>query len=410
MVIDITKQKKAVELLLEATDKYQDLAESISDVFFALDKNLRYTYWNKASEKLTGIPAEEALAKSLMEIYPDNEARKQVKDMYLLTIEAKKPQQLTVSYPGDELLVHEISSYPTREGVSVFIKDVTGRKKAERALEESETKLRSILDHIGIGVALISPKMEVLDLNHQMREWFPAIDPAQHPICYRAFNDPPREEMCDYCPTHKTLQDGLVHESVTQTPRSGVIRNYRIVSSPIFNASGEVTAAIEMVEDITEKLSLESQFRQAQKMESVGRLAGGVAHDFNNMLTVILGYTELAMMRCTPLEPIHADLKEIMNAAEHSAAIVQQLLAFARKQTISPKVLNLNETVEGMLKMLRRLIGEDIDLVWRPGSGLWQIKMDPSQVEQILANLCVNARDAINQVGKITIETGIRRH
>ncbi len=148
MVTDITNQKKAVELMLAATDKYQDLAESISDVFFAMDKNLRYTYWNKASEKLTGIPAEQALVKSLMETFPDNEAREQVKDMYLLTIKSKKPQQLTVSYPGNELLVHEISSYPTKEGVSVFIKDVTDRKKVERKLQDTLENLRKAFGSI----------------------------------------------------------------------------------------------------------------------------------------------------------------------------------------------------------------------------------------------------------------------
>ena len=116
--------------------------------------------------------------------------------------------------------------------------------------------------------------MEILELNRRMREWFPAIDPGQFPICYRAFNDPPREAVCDNCPTQKTLQDGLVHEGTTQTPQAGGVHSYRIVSSPILNASGDVTAAIEMVEDITEKLSLESQFRQAQKME-VGGPAGG---------------------------------------------------------------------------------------------------------------------------------------
>ncbi len=140
-------------------------------------------------------------------------------------------------------------------------------------------------------------------------------------------------------------------------------------------------------------------------MEAVGRLAGGVAHDFNNMLGVILGYAEMALGKVDPAQPLHADLEEIMNAARRSAAITRQLLAFARKQTIDPKVLDLNETVEGMLKMLRRLIGEDIDLVWLPESGLWPVKMDPTQVEQILANLCVNARDAIAEVGKVTIET-----
>jgi PAS domain S-box-containing protein len=154
-----------------------------------------------------------------------------------------------------------------------------------------------------------------------------------------------------------------------------------------------------------EHRSLQNRMLQAQKMESVGRLAGGVAHDYNNMLNVIIGYAELAMDKLGPDDPLYADLKEILNAAGRSAQITRQLLAFARKQTINPKVLDLNETVEGMLKMLRRLIGEDIDLAWLPKARSWRVKMDPAQIDQILANLCVNARDAIDGVGKITIET-----
>ncbi|EMS80039.1 histidine kinase,response regulator receiver domain,GAF domain-containing protein [Desulfotignum phosphitoxidans DSM 13687] len=150
----------------------------------------------------------------------------------------------------------------------------------------------------------------------------------------------------------------------------------------------------------------EQQLQQAQKMESVGRLAGGVAHDFNNMLGVILGHTELALLQADENHELHDDLKEIQKAAKRSADITKQLLAFARKQTISPKKIDLNDTVESMLNMLRRLIGEDIDLVWQPGAHLWPVKMDPSQIDQILANLCVNARDAISGVGKLTIETG----
>jgi signal transduction histidine kinase/CheY-like chemotaxis protein len=281
------------------------------------------------------------------------------------------------------------------------------RKRAQRALQESEAKMRSILENIGIGVALIGPKMEILELNRRMREWHPAIDPAQRPICYRAFNDPPGEEVCDYCPTCKTLLDGLVHEATTQMPQAGVIRDYRIVSSPLLNKAGEVTAAIMMVEDITEKIILESQLRQAQKMESVGRLAGGVAHDFNNMLGVIIGHLELALIDLDPTRPLFADLKEIWKTALRSADLTRQLLGFARKQTVVPLVLDLNETVEGMLKMLRSVIGENIALVWLPRSGVWPVKMDPSQIDQILANLCVNARDAIAGVGKITIETNM---
>ena len=154
-----------------------------------------------------------------------------------------------------------------------------------------------------------------------------------------------------------------------------------------------------------ERAMLEGKLQQAQKMESVGRLAGGVAHDYNNMLSVIIGYTELALGQVEPDQPLHADLQEIFTAAKRSSEITRQLLAFARKQTISPEVLDLNKTVEGMLKMLRRLLGEDIDLAWLPKPGLWPVRMDPAQIDQILANLCVNARDAISGVGKITIET-----
>jgi len=153
---------------------------------------------------------------------------------------------------------------------------------------------------------------------------------------------------------------------------------------------------------------LQSQLLQAQKMESIGRLAGGVAHDFNNMLGVILGHTELALLQADENHELYADLKEIQTAAMRSADITKQLLAFARKQTISPRELDLNKTVESMLNMLRRLIGENIDLVWKPAAHIWLVKMDPSQIDQILANLCVNARDAITGVGKLTIETGIK--
>jgi len=140
-------------------------------------------------------------------------------------------------------------------------------------------------------------------------------------------------------------------------------------------------------------------------MESIGRLAGGVAHDFNNMLTVILGHANLAMMTMDPTQPLYAGMEEIRKAAERSASLTRQLLAFARKQTIAPKVLDLNEAVAGVLSMLQRLIGEGIHLRWQPALTLWPVKVDPSQIDQILANLCVNARDAISDVGKITIET-----
>ncbi|TKB25664.1 response regulator [Desulfopila sp. IMCC35006] len=155
-----------------------------------------------------------------------------------------------------------------------------------------------------------------------------------------------------------------------------------------------------------ENLNLQTSLKQAEKMEAVGQLAGGVAHDFNNMLGVILGHTEMGMEQIDTSHPLFADLKEIQKAAIRSADITRQLLAFARKQTVAPKSLDLNQAIERMLKMLQRLIGEGINLVWLPGPGLWPVKIDPSQIDQIMANLCINARDAIAGVGKMTVETG----
>ncbi len=183
---------------------------------------------------------------------------------------------------------------------------------------------------------------------------------------------------------------------------------YNAHISPLKSQDGSGLGKVLFLRDITRQRRLEAQLRQAQKMESVGRLAGGVAHDFNNMLSVVLGRTEVALMDMDAQEKpgkYQRDFLEIQKAAKCSADLTRQLLAFARKQTISPRTLDLNESVEGMLKMLRRLIGEDIQLNWRPGKSLWPVRMDPSQLDQILANLCVNARDAIQGAGNFTLET-----
>lgn len=175
--------------------------------------------------------------------------------------------------------------------------------------------------------------------------------------------------------------------------------------TPIRDASGAITHFVAIKRDISERLLLEAQFRQSQKMESVGQLASGIAHDFNNLLTVINGMSDLILAQMGPGDPKRADAQEIRDAGERAASLTRQLLAFSRRQLLEPRVLNLNAVVAGMESLLRRLLGEDIDLVFVPASGLVSVKADPGQLEQLVTNLAVNARDAMPHGGRLTIET-----
>lgn len=192
----------------------------------------------------------------------------------------------------------------------------------------------------------------------------------------------------------------------------GEIRHFKLYVRNIFDDSRKVVKIFGTSMDITkqkllekENKNLQQQFAQAQKMEAIGKLAGGIAHDFNNMLSVILGNAELAITHSSPTDPNSGYIKEIIEATIRAANLTRQILAFARKQTIAPKVLNLNYIIGEMVTMLKRLVSEDIDLFWKPCDNIWLVKIDPAQVDQILVNLAVNARDAISGVGKLTIET-----
>lgn len=203
-----------------------------------------------------------------------------------------------------------------------------------------------------------------------------------------------------------TLLAGKVWQGeIVNRHQDGSLRTAQATITPLLDAKGHITHFIDIMQDITEQKRFEGELRQAQKMEAVGRLAGGVAHDFNNMLNVILMNTELSLL-ATDLSVEHRrHLQEIQLAAQRSAELTQQLLAFSRKQPAQPKPIDLNAVVAESQKMLLRLIAEDIRLDFAPGAGLWVVQMDPSQVTQILVNLVINARDALPGAGVISLET-----
>ena len=283
--------------------------------------------------------------------------------------------------------------------------DITERKRAEEDLCLAHEKMLTILDSIDSTVYVADMETyEILFMNRQMITDFGGDKTGS--ICFKEFRK--NTEICDFC-TNKQLIDGNGRASgvCTWHDHNPVNGKFYINHDRAIEWTDGRLVRMQIATDITDLKKMEAQLLQAQKMESVGRLAGGVAHDFNNMLGVILGHAELALEQAEGNPEIYSDLKEIQKAAQRSADLTRQLLTFARKQIITPRKLDLNLTVKSMLTMLRRLIGEDIDLAWKPAETLWPVKMDPSQIDQILANLCVNARDAIAGVGKLTIETGM---
>ncbi|MEW6080043.1 MAG: transporter substrate-binding domain-containing protein [Thermodesulfobacteriota bacterium] len=284
-------------------------------------------------------------------------------------------------------------------------RDITDSKRMEETLRDREMFMRAMISCSPMALYSIDLSGNVSSWNASAERIFgwTAEEVLGRPL--PIISEENRLEF-EALKEQVTAGRGFVGKEMFRLRKDGSTFPIRLSAAPIRNDDGEIVGIMGAAEDISEQKKLSAQLLQAQKMESVGRLAGGVAHDFNNMLNVIQGYAALALDGLTPDDPFHEDFSEIYEAARRSSDITRQLLAFARMQPIRLEAIDLNETVEAMLKMLRRLIGEDIELVWRPGAGLWAIIMDSSQIDQILANLLVNARDAIDGNGKVVIETG----
>jgi PAS domain S-box-containing protein len=415
IIRDVTERKRAEEAVLRAKEDWERTFDAVPDLISILDRDYRIVRVNKAMAARLGVtPAECIGLRCYQAVHKTSEPpsfcphRQLLEDGIEHTAEFHEERLC-----GDFLVSVSPLLCPVGELVgSVHVcRDITERKRAENTLRESEERFSRFFRASPIGISITSlSDGQIVDINDAY------LDLSGYTRVELVGQDTLRLEIWanpeDRPKWQKTLEEqGRIQGFETRfRKKSGEIRDV-LVSAEVIEVAGQ-QYILSLVYDITERKraeeqrkKLEEQLVQAQKMESVGRLAGGVAHDFNNMLGVIIGQAELALKICASNDKLQHNLEEILNAGLRSADLTRQLLGFARKQTAAPKILDLNDTISGMLKMLKRLTSEDIDLSWHPGLDLGKVKIDPSQVDQILANLVVNARDAIPGVGAITMKT-----
>lgn len=332
--------------------------------------------------------------------------------LLMLTLPADAGWKTLASIAFPVLLIYP----PGTTVFGILLKERLERQENIAAVSESRETLKQILNTVPLGVFWKDTTGRYLGCNHIIASsaGFSRPDeiigktdlelpwPKEHSERY----------MADDC---EVISSGKAKIQYTEPLLQADGEEIAIVTSkvPLVNQNGEIFGILGVVDNITalkkaeaEQNRLREQLYQTTKMESIWRLAGGIAHDFNNMLGVILGFTEMSMRLLDPSDPVYKHLQEVCRAAERSSELTRQLLAFTRKQKMNPALLDINKTIEGMLKILGRLIGENIKLVWKPEEKLGAIKIDPSQLDQILTNLCVNARESIGKAGQITIGTG----
>ncbi len=347
--------------------------------------------------------------------YPEAEYRRQAisdwQDAINRNVPAVEQGERRITCKDGTVLTMIIGANMIGDTIIISFSDITELREKEADLKKSMELMRATFDATTDGILVLDKDLKVTHSNQQFyRMWH--IQPALQRPDDTTLRESVLNQLEDPCGFQDKVKS--LHQSRSQDMYEITIKDGRLLecySAPI-TISGKEAGRVWNFRDISERkraeeerCKLQEQLLQSQKMESIGILAGGVAHDFNNMLGTIVGYTELTMEEMNPEDTCHENLEKILDAAQRSSDLTRQLLAFARRQTIAPVVFDPNESILTLLKMIRRLIGENIELVCFPGKGDFTVRMDPSQFDQILVNLCVNARDAITDIGRITIET-----
>ncbi|MBN2365480.1 MAG: PAS domain-containing sensor histidine kinase [Calditrichaeota bacterium] len=405
--IDLTRLKSVEAALKESEMKYRLLAETARDIIAVHDMNGDFTYMNKAGLEAAGFKPDEVKKKNVTDLISLNHLEKMYdkwfrnlkndNNVFLYETEMMTGRGLTIPVEINSSLIHKNGS-PSH--ILLVIRDISERKRVENEM-----------NMLGHAIKSISECVSVTDMNDKILfvndaflktygyDWEDligkSIDVVRSP-------ENPEEVVQKILP--ETLQGSWQGELVNRR-KSGEDFHIFLSTSIIRDDNHKPVALIGVSRDITERKKLEAQYRQAQKMEAIGRLAGGVAHDFNNILTIIKGYTELLLSRVELNDILRNYALQIDKAGERAGELTRQLLAFSRKQILQPKVLNLNALIKDMEQMMQRLIGEDLELITLLDAELGNIQADPGQIQQLIMNMIINSRDAMTGNGKIILET-----
>ncbi len=393
------------------------IVESSGDAIIATTLNGTITDWNPGAERMLGYQRGEMIGQPISRILPPDRLGEPSRSLMRLVQGDQVVRHETVRVRKDGKPIHvALTISPLRDpsgkviGDSAILRDITERKKIEEAHRRSEQSFRSFVQNAPYGILRTTPEGRIVQANpalvamlgYETEEEVLGMNMGTH--VYR--NPEDRHQATLWSRENDSVQN---IESEWKR-KSGEVFTIRSAAHVVRDSEGRVEFLEGFVEDVSERKTLEQQLRQGQKMEAIGRLAGGVAHDFNNLLGVISGYAELMSDQIEPGGELHNSIAQIRKAAERAASLTRQLLAFSRQQVLETKVLSLNAVVEDMAKMLPRLLGEDIDVKIALDPALGKVKADLGQIEQVIMNLAVNARDAMPGGGRLSFCTGRARY
>lgn len=405
-------RRKDEEALARSEARYRKLVENIHDVVISVDANGRVVYVSPAIQRIYGYAPEELLGRSFQDfIHPDDVAG--VLESFVRTLEgAVSPYEFRGIDKQGRIHHLRATSHLRLEGgvpagIDGVLVEITELHHALEAQRLSAERWRATFDAISDVVCVLSGDRRFAEINAAGRR---ALGLPLEEILGRSCEEVDRGRQDPIVACLALSAGSAAGNGAARHPQAG--KTFDVLWWPISGAAGRPGGTVHIVKDVTAELAarkereeLAERLKLSQRLEAVGRLAGGVAHDFNNLLSVILGYAAFAAKELHASDPIRGHIVEIQTAGQRAAALTRQLLAFSRKQVLEPEVLDLNRVLAGIESMLRRLLREDIDVEVHPGAELGGVLADPGQLEQVIVNLAVNARDAMPAGGKLTIAT-----